>query len=226
MELRSPAQMTPADNQLVQSHTADIAQAAEFYGYSLDGSWKYEQAVCPVAPNHILLNFSHQEANGSDSSFSAALPRQGKRVEIFPVLRSGYAPYAPAWGEHSYTVFNSLITEERKGFKKLDQDTAFSVPWKQWALCYVSLVSSPPAGSMAPFELASEITVVLGEHQTAQVGFSARDAAWNFSDWSLKFSPKGLLIKVVREQHPIKFTPATAADSEPPAGVPTPNQAH
>jgi hypothetical protein len=81
--------------------------------------------------------------------FRADLQRQGKRGEIFPVLRSGYAPYAPAWGEHSYTVFNSLITEERKGFKKLDQDTAFSVPWKQWAICYVSLVSSPPAGSSA-----------------------------------------------------------------------------
>jgi hypothetical protein len=208
LEHRGPAQMTAADSQLVQSRSTDIARAAEIYGYTLDGSWSYQQAVCPVASNHVLLNYNRQERDGSISSFSATVPRHGQTVEIFPVLRSGYSPYAHAWGEHSYAVFNSLMTAERKGVKTLDLDSAFSVPWKEWALCYVALVSSPPAGSMAPFELASEITIVVGDHRTAQVGFTARDGEMSYSDWGLRFSSKGLLLGADRVQHNMTFTPA------------------
>jgi hypothetical protein len=211
LELRSSAQITPEDSQLVTSRARDIARSAEFYGYTLDGSWNYQQTVCPVARNHVLLNYSRTEPNGSTSTFSAVVPRQGRVVEIFPIVRSGFAPYVQPWGEHSYTVFNSLISDERKGAKKLDTSDTLSVPWKDWALCYVALVTTPTPNSMAPFRLASEITISFPDRGVAIVGFTAGDGELSYSDWTLTFTPKGL-VKATREQHEVVVAPGISKD--------------
>ena len=73
-------------------------------------------------------------------------------MEIFPIARA-LSPYAQQWGEHSYAVFNRLVAQERAGMKRLDMNSAFSMPWKNLALCYVALVTTPQKNAQAPFQL-------------------------------------------------------------------------
>lgn len=212
LDLRNRSQMTAQDSQVVLQRTQDIAHSAEFYGYSLDSSWTYQQTLCPIAPNHVLLNYTRTEANGSLSNFSAVVPRQSGVVEIFPILRSGISPFAQQWGEHSYAVFNRLVAQERIGMKRLDMSSAFSMPWKDLALCYVALVTTPEKNAQAPFQLASEVTVSIHDRGQPDVGFTASDTNMSYSNWSLKFSSNGLLLKAFRDQHSVLYTPDPSAD--------------
>ena len=212
LQRRTAGQMSPADSQLLIEHAKDIAQAAEIYGYTLDNSWTYEQAVCPVAPDHVLLSYSSVQPDGAIWKFSAAVPRQGHIVEIFPIARANYLPLVDPWGEHSYAVFNTLLKEENHGAGKMNLDSASHLPWKTWAVCYAALVTGLSPGTQFPFELDSGVTVTFREHSAVEVGFTARDSVSNYSNWLLRFSLKGLLVGAIRDQHAIQFLPGNPVD--------------
>jgi hypothetical protein len=226
--------MTPADADVVASRSADIARAASFYGYSLDGSasgsWSYEQAVCPLAPGHILLKYWGTEPDGP-SSFSAVVPRDGGVVRIVPLLRGGTAPSVTPRGAHSYAVFNS-ITAGDGGLRAKNVDLSSSEAFV-WGLCYAALFGGERAIAQPDRELrvfsATEPTVHVGAAGEIGLSFTVRDDRRDYSVWRLEFSRGGLLVHADRErrimnQPTVESAAKAGVEPLPPvAPLPSPN---
>jgi hypothetical protein len=87
LEHRAPAQMDPADLALIHAQQRAIAAEAAFFGYDLDsGSWTYDQAVCPVLPDELMLHYRRQFRDGAESLFTAIVPRGHDRVFVVPIV--------------------------------------------------------------------------------------------------------------------------------------------
>ncbi|HEY0760000.1 MAG TPA: hypothetical protein VGD59_12170 [Acidisarcina sp.] len=226
--IRRPAEMEPGDASLVARRTADIARAAAFYGYTLDSSWQYDQAVCSLAPGHVLLSYYKAQVPGDlASSFSAIVPRSGGVVRIVPLVHNGTAPFVIPWGEHSYSVFNS-ITEGNHGMQQRNLDLTSGDAF-EWGLCYVALVGqgslvSNPDRKLHTFD-ASEPTVHVASQGGLGLGFTVQDDRLDYSVWQLEFSPKGLLVhadRTQRELRPVELETAAGPGSLPAEGRPNP----
>ena len=77
LDFLAPEQMAAADVELVDANAAEIARRASLQGFNLErgGGWGYEQAVCPVFPDHLILEYSRDSGAGDVSLFSVAIPR-------------------------------------------------------------------------------------------------------------------------------------------------------
>ena len=113
---RSMDQMTPGDRELACRSQASIAQKAGLLGLEFEaGPWTYEQLVCQILPNHLLLRFTRDKGKGDLSVFTASLSRVSSGgVTVIPIERRGYSMPVPAQGS-ALTVakFNSILAEER-----------------------------------------------------------------------------------------------------------------
>lgn len=230
LPVRSFAQMEPADAEVVAAHKDAIARAAAFYDFHLDSSWSYEQAVCPLTPQHILLNYYSRQRDGV-SSFSAVVPRQGSVIRIVPLVHDGTAPSVVPWGEHSYNVFNAMTAgsggvRQRKVSSDQSQRPASLSPGDQfvWGLCYVALVNERALIAHPDSELhvfsATEPTFRLGTQGGSELSFTVRDDAQYYSVWQLEFSREGGLIHADRDQHMLPTSDMETATSVVPEGAP------
>jgi len=240
--------MSAEDQQAVALHAADIALAASIYGYTLDASWSYRQAVCPLAPGHLLLDYSNNSNNSSNqrgssnddgsntqgaanggpgtSRFSAVVPRNGRVVRIIPLLRAGTAPFVTPVGAHSYAVFNAIMDAE-PGLRQRSIDPASGAVF-DWGLCYLALVSGPPAAVSDPdrelhLVSAVEPTLKLLANGAVGIALTIQEDSRTVAVWDLAFSRSGALLNAVRVPHAINWDlneaahgPAVASDPQPP----------
>jgi hypothetical protein len=200
LEYRSPDAMTAADRDLVAANESEIARRADMQGFRLDeepgqGSWGYEQAVCPAFPDHLILEYSRSNGKSDVSLFSVVIPRGEGHVRVIPARRRGYSLWTPS-STNTLTLndFNHMVKESSGG---LDPD------WLTIGLCYVALASGHVrAGLKAEsaaeegFPLVAPATMIVTRKGGAEVRFSDTTPDAREMTWVLQFAPNGHLMKV------------------------------
>lgn len=199
LEFRTLDQMTAVDRQLAEESQGEIARRAAFQGFNLaDGSgWGYEQAVCPVFPNHLILDYSRVDGRGDVTLFSVAIPRADGHVRVIPVRRRSYSLWTPS-SSNAITLndFNHMVMEG---------GTGLSPDWLTLGLCYAAL-----AGGHVRAALVSEIPNQFPLYPPAQLNIEKKgSASVDFTDvtpgvsamqWRLDFTSTGRLQKVKHER--------------------------
>ena len=198
LEFRSPEAMTAADRELAASAQVEIARRASLQGFRLDESasaWGFEQAVCPVFPQHLVLEYSRLNGNGDVSLFAAVVPRGEGHVRVIPVRRRSYSLFTPA-SSNALTLndFNHMVQEGGSGV---------SPDWLTLSLCYAALAGGHVRAALLPAVPADEVYPLLAP---AKLSVSRKGgAAVYFSDsthevkpmeWELLFAQSGRLLKV------------------------------
>jgi hypothetical protein len=200
LEFRAPEAMTAADRDLVAANESEIARRAELQGFRLDGDsgptgWGYEQAVCPVFPDHVILEYSRVNGAGDVSLFSAVIPREDGHVRVIPARRRSYSLWTPV-SSNALTLndFNHMVKESPGG---LDPD------WLTIGLCYTALTGGHVrAGLKAEsvqketFPLAPVAALLVSRKGGAEVRFSDVTPETRQMTWVLLFAQNGRLLKV------------------------------
>lgn len=139
-----PAQMSPADSQLIATRQEQLNTAAGVAGFDLkQAGWSYQQAICPVLPSAVFLPYETETGTTRASRFVAVVPRSTGNVQIVPVQRSGNSPFTPS-GENGNTIaiFNSLVSQAGINLYNPAMDEGDS--WVKLALCYAELAGHHP----------------------------------------------------------------------------------
>ena len=188
---RAADAMSSVDRRAVSDRWPSISKKGAMDGFDLsEQKWTYQQIVCPVFTEHLLLLFSRNGGPGDRSALSAVLPRKsGEPVRIVPLLRRSYAPYTAA-PENPVTlsVFNQTLASERM---PKEQD------WLSVALCYAALSGA----HVVPYSP----TVEIGTDGGSVVRFIDIATPQRPQAWKLIFDKMGHLAKaaVERAQVPI-----------------------
>jgi hypothetical protein len=197
IKILSADQMTRHDRDLEADAEASIQERAGFQNLEFNqGSWTYQQLVCPALPNHLLLRFSRNEGTGEMSMFSAAIPRNGDgRVRIIPIVRKGYSLFSPApIGALTIASFNRIRSEENSDWR---------ANWLGTGLCYAALAGANPRPAELPphpsetelVPVTLEPTLVLTIDGGAIVRFADVSTMPHPMEWNLIFDRKGTLVK-------------------------------
>ena len=203
LEYRPPEQMAAGDRELAEANQAEIARRASLQGFDLGsglegaGSWGYEQAVCPVFPHHLVLEYSRVNGNGDVTLFSAVIPRGEGHVRVIPVRRRSYSLWTPA-PSNALTIndFNHMIQEGQEG---LNPD------WLTLGLCYAALAGGHVRAALVPQSAADEVyplfapaklNLTISEKSGAEILFVDVTPHSKAMNWNLNFDSKGRLLKV------------------------------
>ena len=203
LEYRSPEQMTAADRELAEANEAEIARRAGLQGFDLnsgregkgEGSWGYEQAVCPVFPQHLILEYSRTNGNGDVTLFSAVIPRGDGHVRVIPVRRRSYSLWTPA-PSNALTIndFNHMVQEGQQGL---------SPDWLTLGLCYAALAGGHVRAALIPQSAADEVyplfvpaKLTISQKSGAEILFADVTPHSKAMNWNLSFDSKGRLLKV------------------------------
>jgi hypothetical protein len=198
LEFRTPDQMTVADRDLAEGNQGEIARRARFQGFDLEsnGGWGYEQAVCPVFPNHLILEYSRVDGRGDVTLFSAVIPRGEGHIRVIPVRRRSYSLWTPS-SSNAITLndFNHMVVEGGVGL---------TPDWLTLGLCYAALagghVRAALVSQMADqFPLYPPAQLVLDKDGTARVEFTDATAGVPSMEWKMDFTRAGRLRKVKHE---------------------------
>ena len=199
LEFRSPEQMTGADRALTEANQGEIARRAGLAGLNMErGEWGYEQAVCPVFPGHLILEYSQGNGDRDVTLFAAVIPRGEGHVRVIPVRRRGYSLWTPA-SSNALTIndFNHMVAEGHEG---LPPD------WLTLGLCYSALAAGHVRAALAAqrpadevFPLLAPATLTVEKKGGAEVHFSDTTAQVKAMDWVLEFDARGRLVKVKHE---------------------------
>ncbi len=213
LEFRTAETMTEADRLLVGANEGEIARRAGLQGIDLEGrigepgggSWGYEQAVCPVFPDHVVLEYSRDNGRGDVTLFSAVIPRGEGHVRVIPVARRGYSLWTPA-SSNALTLndFNHIVKEEGHGL---------SPDWLRLGLCYAALSGGHVRAALQArlamdevYPLRTPARLVVSGKGGAEVRFA--DSTLNeqrrtkATDWVLTFAQNGRLLKVKHTEGP------------------------
>lgn len=201
LEFRMPEQMTAADRELAEGNQGEIARRAAFQGFNLDsghdGDWGYEQAVCPVFPNHLILEYSRVDGHGDATLFSAVIPRGEGHVRVIPVRRRSYSLWTPS-SSNSITLndFNHMVVEDGSGL---------APDWLTLGLCYAALAGGHVRAALVlqlpgQFPLYPPARLVLDKNGTARVEFTDVTAGIPSMEWKMDFTHTGRLQKVKHER--------------------------
>jgi hypothetical protein len=227
LEFLPPERMAVADQELVLDNQAEIARRAGLQGFHLErglgGGWGYEQAVCPVFPDHLILDYSRDGGAGDVSLFSVVIPRgsaTGGHVRVIPVRRRSYSLWTPA-ASNELTVndFNHMVKEGGKG---LDPD------WLTLGLCYAALAGGHVRAALVPAKAADAVYPMFVPAKLSVSGLGGAEIHLadithypepkvKAMDWVLTFAQNGRLLKVKHEvadevyERPLPATPAEKA---------------
>lgn len=233
LEFRSPEAMTAADRELAASAQVEIERRAGLQGFrgvggagqaemepSEDGGWGFEQAVCPVFPQHLILEYSRLNGNGDVSLFAAVVPRGEGHVRVIPVRRRSYSLFTPA-SSNALTLndFNHMVKEGGHGVNP---------DWLTLSLCYAALagghvraalIAGKPTDEVYPLLAPAKLSV--SRKGGAQVYFADSTPGVKPLEWELFFAQSGRLLKVSRaEPRELVERPVRGTASEV-TGVPT-----
>lgn len=210
-----PDAMSASDNAVLVDRQNDLVQAARIYGYTLEsGAWSYEQVLCTPMEGWIMLHYFQHYPDGTDSLFTALVPRRAGRVRIVPVLYRNTTPFTPApRNPRNYAVFNDLVTGSRGS----------SEDWLKLSACYAELTGAPAdigldgnqrigiAGAPLP-------TVHLNPlGQSTRVTLSSRESAHAYKVWDISFNHRGQVIAAVTEDFSVPSGIETAEGQPAPA---------
>ena len=224
IRFRSPDQMTEADREVEADGESSIRERVSFAGLEFNqGIWSYQQIVCPVFPNHVLLKFTRNNGRGDESVFTASIPRMGQgKVRIIPILRRGYSLFSPTpVNALTISAFNHIRAEEEP------------VPPPDWlttGMCYAALAGAQPRVDLTPpdpdahtFPSGVPAALEVPPKGGAIIHF-LDDAAkpWPMQ-WTMIFNAKGKLLKATRAPtrpiHPVGL-PSTVVETK---GTPLPS---
>jgi hypothetical protein len=201
LEFLLPEQMSEADRELADASQAEITRRAGLQGFDLrndgkgQGSWGYEQAVCPVFPQHVILEYSRNNGPGDVTLFSAVIPRGDGHVRVIPVRRRSYSLFTPA-PSNALTLndFNHMVLEGHDGL---------SPDWLTLGLCYAALagghvraalLAQTPGAEVYP--LLAPATLIVSAKGGAEVRFGDETPHTEAMQWTLTFAQNGHLLKV------------------------------
>src|SRR5271165_2288417 len=204
LEHRAPDAMDSADRDLLRARQKELISEAQFYGYDITtGNWTYDQAICPQLPNTVLLHYLSKFPDGSESLFTALIPRNAGRIRIVPVLYRNASPFTPAEkNPRNFAIFNTLVPAEIAR-KDVDVDGK----WLSLGTCYAEVVGGRPNVPNEPSLDVATIKAPLATFRidTAtkqrQVQFSDRDAAKVFKIWTISFNEKGRVTAAINEDY-------------------------
>jgi hypothetical protein len=214
IEIRTAGEMTQQDRDLAANAESEIQDRAKYEGLEFNqGTWTYQQLVCPALPNHVLLRFSRNNGTGDVSMFSASIPKNGEgRIRIVPILRRGYSLFSPApINALTISAFNHIRAEEH----------ADAAPdWVTTGLCYAALAgadsktvsrSQNPADQGFPEGMAPVLEI--SGNGGATIRFMSMDPRPR--QWAMTFDHKGKLIKASRSAPSMITEKAVKPDSMP-----------
>jgi hypothetical protein len=204
LEHRAPDAMDTADRDLLRTRQKELIGEAQFYGYDITtGDWTYDQAVCPQLPNTVLLHYLKKFPDGSESLFTALVPRDAGRIRIVPVLYRNASPFTPAVkNPQNFDIFNMLVPLEiaRK-------DSSLDGKWLSLGVCYAEVVGGRPNVHNEPSLDAATIKAPLATFRIdtttrqRQVQFSDRDAAKVYTIWTISLNEKGRVTAAANEDY-------------------------
>jgi hypothetical protein len=204
LEHRTPNAMDSADRDLLRARQKELINEAQFYGYDITtGNWTYDQAVCPQLPNTVLLHYLNKFPDGSESLFTALLPRNVGRIRIVPVLYRNASPFTPAVkNPQNFVIFNTLVPAEiaRK-------DSSLDGRWLSLGVCYAEVVGGRPNVPNEPSLDVATIKAPLATFRIdtttrqRQVQFSDRDAAKVYTIWTISLNQNGRVTAAVNEDY-------------------------
>jgi hypothetical protein len=194
LDHRTPAQFDPADVSLIRAKQREIAGEAAFFGYDLSASgWDYDQSVCPLLPDELVLHYRRPFRDGAQSLFTALVPRSPGRVFVVPVLYRNATPFRSATGsQRSISVFNRVVPADLAA-KAIQPEGK----WLDLGLCYADIVyahanvlnrSGDEVGlARAPLPLLH----VSEESSVRGITFTDRNAPGQYLVWNLTLNGKG-----------------------------------
>ncbi|HTV06304.1 MAG TPA: hypothetical protein VME86_13120 [Acidobacteriaceae bacterium] len=214
MQHLDPQEMSAADRATVQARHSEIMESAEIYGYNLmAGNWTYRQTVCSPMPDTILLHYSERFSDGTESLFTALVPRGQGRVRVVPVLYRNATPFVPApRNPRNYALFNSLVPQNIAA-----EHLASSRNWIELSACYAELTGADitiPAGESVMTGVAGAPTATIQvdpKRKTSLVTFADRQSERTFRVWSISYNREGRVTAAGTEVYPVNSSnPVTA----------------
>jgi hypothetical protein len=215
--------MSQKDRDVEADGESSIRERVNFTGLEFnEGQWSYQQIVCPVFPNHVLLKFTRNNGKGDESVFTASIPRMGEgRVRIIPILRRGYSLFSPApINALTISAFNHIRAEERP------QGTP---DWLETGMCYAALAGAHPQLALGPEDTESQsfpsgvpAVLEIPVEGGAVIHFLDAAAVPTPMEWNMTFNGMGRLLKATHTPAaPIrpKAIPPTVFEGE---GTPIP----
>lgn len=210
IEFRPADQMSQADQLLATDAESSIAERAGMSGLDFQqGTWSYQQVVCPALANHLFLQYTRNGGAGDVSIFTASIPRNGEgRVRIIPIRRRGYSLFSPApINALTLSTFNHIRAEEPEGQR--------AKGWLGNGLCYVALAgghprlpapeAEPTPGHPVP-AIAAFLDVKNNDGEV--IRFADEAAQPHPMLWSMTFTRSGRLVKAAH-------TPALVYSEKP-----------
>ncbi len=218
-----PQGMSTADRAVVQSRGSEINEAARIYGYNLAvGDWIYRQTICTPLPNTILLHYSERFPDGTESLFTALVPRGSGRVRIVPVLYRNATPFVPApRNPRNYALFNSLVPQSIAS-----QDLASRGNWLELGACYAEMTGADikiPRGGSIEAGVAEAPTATIHidpKHKFSLITFADRESTGTFRVWSVSFNRSGRVTDAGTQVYPVYPMKPTAPQPEIAAQAP------
>jgi len=222
IEFRTPEQMTEKDRNVEADGESSIRERVSFVGLEFnEGKWSYQQIVCPVFPNHVLLKFTRNMGKGDESVFTASIPRMGEgRVRIIPILRRGYSLFSPTpVNALTISAFNHIRAEEHP---------AGPPDWLATGMCYAALAGAHPQVSLGTEDtearkFPSGVAAVLEIPVTGGAVIKFLDVAPSKPmEWTMTFNGKGRLLKATHSLALPIVPNAIPPDETNPKGTPLP----
>ena len=218
----APAAVSPADVAAIHAHEAALAEAATIFGYNLEaGNWLWEQTLCPAMPGGIMLHYFQRFPDGTESLFTALVPRGTGRVRIVPILHRNKTPYLPApTNPRNYAVFNEAVPPDIAA-RAIDPDGNAL----QLSTCYAEMTGG---GENIPQDWGAMLTVngpLLNIAHTERlenairVSFPDRESPHAYQFWIISFSRYGRITSVQTEDHTVYM--AKSVPAGPPASTGT-----
>lgn len=196
VEFRPADRMTKSDILLVADAESAVAEHARLNGFSLEqGTWNYEQIVCPALPGHLFLRYMRNNGVGDVTEFSASIPRGSEgRVRIIPILRRSYSLFSPApINALTISAFNHIRAEEPSGQ---------SSNWVGNGLCYAALAGAHPQIMQLGVDSQDKESqpglaarLVIPKEGGEVIKFDDAAAVPHPMEWTMTFTRKGRLTK-------------------------------
>ncbi|HEX5236834.1 MAG TPA: hypothetical protein VFW25_16055 [Silvibacterium sp.] len=218
--------MNAADQAALERDHKELMEAAEIYGYNLAaGNWTYRQTLCAAMPDTVLLHFWRQFPDGSESLFTALMPRDTGRVRIVPVLYRNTTPFVPApRNPRNYALFNALVSTS-----VTNRGAVSNKEWIELSACYAEMTGATidlPLQSRKEIGIAGAPSPTIHANEqdkAARVTLATREGESSYRVWSVSFDRNARVTAVVTEDRTVQAEANPTIQPVSPAGVSPPS---
>lgn len=197
LEHRSPNQIEQADSEILKNRNRELLNEAEFYGYDMSGpGWSYEQSVCSLMPDYVMLRYSSKDAAGADSIFTALVPRSSGRVLVVPVLNHGTTRFKPAAiNPRNFQIFSQVVPVD-----VAKTNSGQDGKWLLLSVCYAEMTGARPE---VPNHPSMDVRMIKAPPPTLRISVSGKEHEVRFVDpispeeyrlWDITYNAEGHII--------------------------------